>query len=190
MKSKEKPTLRSYKDARAEKQKDNLQKKLDEKIETYDNDMIDKLSKLMNQFDIGESMPIEGDLQVIPETKEPEQTKNLKELNVQPDDEGDSDLARSLGNDDCNPFTKESNFIGYHTTEQYHDNENLKFDHEYNQKYSATTKDDQNLEEEEDWEDEQDFTDFPPHIKNRPSQMEPNLLRPLSSKHSDRYSKQ
>lgn len=156
--------------------------------------MIDKLSKLMNQFEIGESMPLEGDLQVIQETNEPEQTTNLQKYNFEQNKEEDSDLARSFGtNNDENPFTKKSNFIAYHTTENSESYNQNVFDYPETEerKYSVTqqNKDTQNDIEEENWENEDDFTDFPAHIRNRPSAMEPNILRPLSSKHSDRYSK-
>lgn len=116
MKSKNnKPTLKSYKDVRTEKQMDNLQKQIDDRIRNWDNAMIDKLSKLMNQFEIGESMPVVGDLYQIPEANEQPEENNIYDYqnNKFLDDITDLDQSQITNNE--NPFTKLENFLAFHS---------------------------------------------------------------------------
>ena len=110
-----KPILKSYKDVRTEKQKDNLQKQIDDRIKNCDNLMIEKLSNLMNQFEIGESMPVIGDLYQIPETDEQIEENNIYgfQNNKYLDDITDLDQSQITNNE--NPFTKKSNFLAFHS---------------------------------------------------------------------------
>jgi hypothetical protein len=106
--------LKSYKDAREEKHKQSLQNNITSKIQNYDNETIEKLADLMNMLNIGDSMPIDGDLQQIPEVNEPDVNNNFPDY---PQKEiEDFELSRGTIND--NPFTKESNFLAYHATVQ------------------------------------------------------------------------
>ena len=190
MKPRNKGNLRSYKDARAEKQKGNIQKQIDNKINNFDNEMIDKLANLMNMFEIGESMPIEGNLQQMSEIAGPSHHDNSK-FHTEKKFEGDSEFETTHGTQDDNPFTKKSNFLAYHTLEN--SEQALDF-HKIadKQKMSITSKKQdegyQLPEDDDPYKDEEDY-DFPSYIKNKNPLKGENILRPVSSKHSKRYSK-
>lgn len=156
--------------------------------------MIDKLANLMQMFEIGDSMPIVGDLQKIDQVKEPERTTNVQEYKQRPSFSDEEDFDRSYGTSSTindNPFTKQSNFIAFHTVEKGKNNL-FGDDDEPGQKYSISQRkvDDYQFPDDEDdvYKDEEIY-DFPSHIKHKNPLEGDNILRPLSSKQSKRYSK-
>lgn len=166
--------LKSYKEARAEKQA-NMNKDLSNKIQGCDNDMIEKLSNLMNIFEIGDSTPLEGDLQRINEVEEPERITHIEKQHYDIQDESEFDHSIETNNakvDQNNPFTKQSNFLAYHTIEN--DGKGL-LPGEDDQEYSNT-----NIKE---------IGRYKLPDDNEPSNSDDNIDFPRSYKHNERYSK-
>ncbi|CAI2385004.1 unnamed protein product [Moneuplotes crassus] len=205
-------SLRSYKQAREEKQKNNLQNQIDEKIANYDSTMVDKLANLMNMFEIGESMPMVEDLQgkeYIKDQNNPS-SKSLhsKDLfknapsEVYADNKNDSEFDKSFksNNQSNNPFIMKNDPIEFwedgkhleknpiHPSISTDANQRGVPSLDPNEISKSSHKEVYQLPSDNDDEDED--LDFPAYMKdNNPFARESGLKRPLSSKQSERYSK-
>jgi len=179
--------LKSYKEAREDRQKQNIQKQIDQKINSYDSATIEKLANLMNMFEIGESMPMDQDLQQIPEVNEPRQTQNIKPYNYEPETPEDA-FERSNGTNEENPFTKQSNFLAFHASSEANPKDLTKEVNEDNKKASTLDRYQLPEDDEEDFKDESDYQ-FPLYMQSKDIKRGDSILRPLSAKQSERYSK-
>ena len=97
--------------------------------------MLDNLTKLMNQFDIGESMGM-GNIQGIPEEPNSTQFDHASSIPKQPFENNDM-LEQSQSTNNDNPFTKRSNFLAYHTIENDNDRPSMV---EGDKKFSVTNQ--------------------------------------------------